>query len=214
MEHLRPHPTKIPIYKTLKMKQHFSSKSNHYTYAFNKKDYVDFNVYNKLKYETEDLSNVGELLRTSIKPVVFFLTYDVGPKKDTYVRHIVCCVANKKEILFFDMRDLSDISPKHQKFIEKELEKASGLEGIKLVNAACLSDHCIYLQRFKGKKEHGWCIAWSLYFLNKIVHDPIPSQKQAYLKKLYKHINDELEKNESNMFIEEWYVKSLKSFHF
>jgi hypothetical protein len=120
----------------------------------------------------------------------------------------VCCVAlpsrDKVRILFFDMRNLCDISEKHQQHIEKEIEKKCSKKVI-LENASCFSGKCLYLQKFKDKYEVGWCIAWALFFLSKLDQDLITKDN---IQKFYKHIYSILSKAKSNRPIEEWYVKS------
>jgi hypothetical protein len=208
-EHLRPHPAKVKVGTNLKIKNKFAN-NDAFTYAFNKKSYVDFDIYNILGNPSVDRSNVCELMNTSSKPVVFFLCYDVGDNKyvNLFIRHIVCCVAfptkDEVRILFFDMRNLCDISKKHQEHIEKEIEKKCKKKVI-LENASCFSGECIYLQKFKGDYEVGWCVAWALFFLSKL--DPSLMAKD-HIEKLYKHVYSILSKANSNRPIEEWYVKS------
>lgn len=216
MEHLRPHPSNVPPHANLKIKNIFASRTPAYHYAFNNNGYTDFDVYNILGTATVDRSNVGLALRTSTKPVVFFLCYDVGQDKklDMFIRHVVCCVAFGPTVYFLDMRDLADISPSHKKYIEKELERKSGVSGIQLVNAACFTGQCVYLQRFKDKQEVGWCIAWALYFLDsitgryKLAH---ARDKKKYLSNLYRNINTILSASETNLPIEMWYSATLQN---
>jgi len=211
------HPTAVPPKTNQTLKQLFASRTDKYTYAFAPKGYTDFDVYNITGTPTVDRGGVGRALATSDKPVVFFLCYDVGydPNVDRFIRHIVCCVAFGSTVVFFDMRNLCDISPDHQALLEKELARKSGLPTIKLVNASCLGDSCTYLQRFKSKKEIGWCIAWALFFLNTITEAPYPGLSLARFttatKKLYRSIDATLEKRQSNGFIEEWYNSQLQS---
>jgi hypothetical protein len=209
--HLRPHPAEVPVKQNVRMKQDFAKDSSKFTYAFNDRGYTDFDVYNVLGKPTVDRSGVGKAIATSKKPVVFFLCYDVGydATLNLFIRHIVCCVAKGKDVLFFDMRDLCDISPEHQKLIEVELEKKSGVSGLKLHNASCFGESCIYLQRFKGNDELGWCIAWALYFLQWLTQNGPPTH--ASVKKLYTHLNSVLDHRQSNSPIEEWYVKSYQA---
>jgi hypothetical protein len=211
VEHLRPHPASVPVRSNVALKEKFASSNDAFTYAFNKRGYTDFDIYNILKKPTVDRSGVGHAIATSTKPVVFFLCYDVGYSKvlNLFIRHIVCCVAKGKDVIFFDMRDLCDIAPEHQRRIEHELERKSGVTGIKLHNASCFGGKCIYLQRFKGEDELGWCIAWALYFLQWITQHGVPTESSV--KKLYTHINKALIHHKSNHPIEEWYVKSYQS---
>jgi hypothetical protein len=213
-EHLRPHPARVLVKTNLKIKNKFAKRTDAFTYAFNKKSYVDFDIYNILKKPTVDRSHVCEAISTSKKPVVFFLCYDVGENKyvNLFIRHVVCCVAfphhDNVRILFFDMRNLCDISKKHQEHIEHEISRKCAKKVI-LENASCLGNECIYLQHFKDKYEIGWCIAWALFFLDKaITQDPTFVEDNRNIKKMYKHIYNILSKANSNRPIEEWYVKS------
>ncbi len=222
MSHLRPHPATVKSSINLKIKKLFASKTDKYTYALNDRTYVDFDIYNIDKKPTIDRSGVCRLIRTSTKPVVFFMCYDVGynPTLEVFIRHIVCCVAfpgDTVKILFFDMRDLCDISPKHQELIETEISKKCG-KPINLINASCLGSECIYLQKFKGEDEIGWCIAWALYFLNmltsplfrgKYVADMNEAQYKLHIGKLYAKIHSHMADSKSNHFIEKWYISQL-----
>jgi hypothetical protein len=215
-EHLRPHPASVKVGTNLKIKKKFANRTDAFTYAFNDKSYVDFDIYNILKKPTVDRSGVCKAISTSKKPVVFFLCYDVGDNKyvNLFIRHIVCCVAfpsaDKVRILFFDMRDLCDISKKHQEHIEEEIGRKCGKKVV-LENASCLSNKCIYLQKFKGDYEVGWCIAWALFFLDKaITSDPTLVHNINNIKHFYKHVYSILSKANSNRPIEEWYVKSYQ----
>lgn len=213
---MRPHPTEVPASQQLKLKQFFASRTNSYEYAFNPTDYIDFEIFNITKRRTKDNSHVGKALSASTKPVVFFLTYEVGYDKvlKKFIQHVVCCVAFGKNILFFDMRDLCDISKRHQQRIESELERASGLFGIHLHNACYTGNEYVYLQRFKPETEVGWCIAWALFFLNTITTRPLLSRiadRKKYVIDLYKSIDTILDHEQSNHPIERWYLKSLES---
>lgn len=222
MSHLRPHPATVKASINLKIKKLFASKTDKYTYALNDRTYVDFDIYNIDKKPTVDRSNVCQHIRTSGKPVVFFMCYDVGynSKLKLFIRHIVCCVAFPGEtanILFFDMRNLCDISPKHQELIETEISRKCG-KPVKLINASCLGSECIYLQKFKGEDEIGWCIAWALYFLNmltsplfrgKYVAEMTESQYKLHISKLYEKIYGVLSSAKTNHFIEKWYTSQL-----
>lgn len=224
-EHLRPHPAAVPPTKNLQIKKLFASRTDKYTYAFNSRSYVDFDVYNVSKRPTIDRSGVCKLIATSAKPVVFFMCYDVGddPVLQAFIRHIVCCVAfpgERTKILFFDMRDLYDISPKHQELIETEISRKCG-RPVDLINASCLSGKCLYLQSFKSRTEVGWCIAWALYFLNvltkplfrgKYIADMTEAQYSLHVKNLYTTIYRHLSTEKSNKLIERWYVQIFSSF--
>ena len=217
MQHLRPHPTTVKAGINLTLKKNSASKlPDKYTYAFNNRGYVDFDIYNILKKPTVDRSGVGLAIRTSTKPVVFFMCYDVGYNSilKLFVRHIVCCVSENQKVLFFDMRNLCDISPEHQKVIEREISAKSGTP-VELINASCVGKKCTYLQKFKGDDELGWCIAWALFFLETVVTDNgfadlDISQKKKYTDKFYRNVYATLSKEKSNRPIEEWYIKSLK----
>jgi hypothetical protein len=199
----------VKVGTNLKIKNKFAT-NNAFTYAFNNRSYVDFDIYNILGNPSVDRSNVCKMLKTSKKPVVFFLCYDVGDNKyvNLFIRHIVCCVAfpsdQEVRILFFDMRNLCDISKKHQEHIEKEIEKKCGIR-VLLENASCFGGKCLYLQKFKGDYEIGWCIAWALFFLSKLDAERI---KKDDIQSLYKHVYSILSNAKSNRPIEEWYIKS------
>lgn len=222
-EHLRPHPANVKSSVNLKLKKLFASKTDKYTYALNDRTYVDFDVYNILKKPTIDRSGVCHLLRTSTKPVIFFMCYDVGnnPTLKLFIRHVVCCVAfpgDTVNILVFDMRDLCDISPKHQELIETEISRKCG-KSINIINASCLRSECIYLQKFKGDNEIGWCIAWALYFLNiltsplfrgKYIADMSEFQYKLHISNLYEKIHSYMASKKSNHLIEKWYVEQLR----
>ncbi len=222
--HLRPHPATVKSSINLKIKKLFASRTDKYTYALNNTTYVDFDIYNIDKKPTVDRSGVCKLIRTSDKPVIFFMCYDVGYNDHLklFIRHIVCCLAFPGEtvkILFFDMRDLCDISPKHQELIETEISRKCG-KPVNLINASCLGSECIYLQKFKGEDEVGWCVAWGLYFLNvltsplfrgKYVADMTEAQYKLHINKLYEKIHSYMASKNSNHFIEKWYIAQLSS---
>ena len=210
-EHLRPHPAQVKVGTNVRIKNKFAT-NNAFAYAFNNRSYVDFDIYNILGKPSVDRSNVCEMLKTSNKPVVFFLCYDVGDNKyvNLFIRHIVCCVAfpsnDEVRILFFDMRNLCDISKKHQEHIEKEIEKKCGIR-VLLENASCFGGKCLYLQKFKGDYEVGWCIAWALFFLSKLKSGTLSEQKE-HTQNLYTYVYSILSNAKSNRPIEEWYIKS------
>jgi hypothetical protein len=152
------------------------------------------------------------------------MCYDVGYSSilKLFIRHIVCCVAFPEDtvkILFFDMRDLCDISPKHQKLMETEISRKCG-KPVELINASCLGSECIYLQKFKGDDEVGWCVAWALYFLNiitaplfrgKYLADMGILQQKLHVHRLYEKIYGMLSEAKSNHMIEKWYISQLSS---
>ena len=222
MSHLRPHPASVKSSINLKIKKLFASRTDKYTFALNERTYVDFDIYNIDKKPTIDRSGVCNLIRTSAKPVVFLMCYDVGnnPKLGLFIRHVVCCVAFPGEttkILFFDMRDLCDISPKHQEVIETEISRKCK-KPVELINASCLGSECIYLQKFKGDNEVGWCVAWALYFMNmltsplfrgKYVADMNEAQYKLHISNLYTKIYGILSEQKSNHLIEKWYISQF-----
>ena len=223
MSHLRPHPAFVKASVNLNIKKTFKQRTDKYTYAFNERTYVDFDIYNILKKPTVDRSGVCAHLKSSSKPVVFFMCYDVGNNTHLrmFIRHVVCCVAFPSEdtvkILFFDMRNLCDISPKHQELIETEISRKCG-KTIELINASCLRSECIYLQKFKGDDEVGWCVGWALYFLNiltsplfrgKYVADMTEFQYKLHISKLYEKIHAYMASEKSNHLIEKWYTSQL-----
>ena len=222
MSHLRPHPAAVKSSINLKIKKLFASRTDKYTFALNERTYVDFDIYNVLKKPTIDRSGVCSLIATSKKPVVFLMCYDVGNNSTLglFIRHVVCCVAfpgDTTKILFFDMRDLCDISPKHQEVIETEISRKCGKE-IELINASCLGSQCIYLQKFKGDDEVGWCVAWALYFMSmlasplfrgKYVADMTEAQYKLHISKLYEKTYSILNSEKSNHLIERWYISQL-----
>ena len=222
MSHLRPHPAFVKSSVNVNIKNTFKQKTDKYTYAFNNRSYVDFDIYNILKKSTVDRSGVCSHIQTSTKPVIFFMCYDVGYNTTlkTFIRHVVCCVAfpgDTVKILFFDMRNLCDISPTHQELIETEISRKCG-KPVELINASCLGSECLYLQKFKGENEVGWCVGWALYFLNmltsplfrgKYVADMTEFQYKLHISKLYEKIYGVLSSEKSNHFIEKWYTSQL-----
>jgi len=204
------HPSAVPVWKN-RMLKHFFANNSAYTYAFNPTTYMDFDIYNIGGHPSVDRSGVGHAIRTSNKPVVFFLGYDVGP--DTYnklfIRHVVCCIAYGGDVMFLDMRNLNDISKTLQSMIEKSLSKSAGIP-VSIVNAACLSGSCKYLQRFKDRHAVGWCIAWALFFLNNITNAHAPIDKK-YIRNLYASVDKTLDDAHTNTPIEEWYLKFYRS---
>lgn len=209
MPHLRPHPTQVSAPTNIAFKKLLSDSTDAYTVAHNTTTYCDVSIFNKLGYLSDDHSGVGELLRTMTKPVIFFTSYDVRPTPKYYIRHIVCCVATSpSSIVWFDMRNLDDISPGFHTKLERDLARVLGVPSLTIHNMAEISPgKFVYLQRFKGEQERGWCIAWALFFLNRVVHGQSITKKAV--KKLYSSINASLQLCECNHPIEEWYVTHI-----
>jgi hypothetical protein len=216
MDHLRPHPTEVVERDNIKKKMELR-KSDKYHYAFNPDDYTDIEFFNVLGRSTKVYSGLRYALRYVQKPILFFTGYDVGQndKLGVFVRHVVCSLAVHEgthiNIYFFDMRDLQDISPSMQRHMESEFEKHAGVP-VHLINSACVDrTKCVYLQRFKGEYEMGWCIAWAMFFLmyltkNARILSLSPPDKKKAIAKLYTDINRRLSAPKSNKFIEKFYM--------
>lgn len=204
--HLRPHPTQVPTYVNLLLKEKFASECDCYTVAFNDKDLADIDFSTE---KTRDLSNVGYLLANSDKPVIFNLCYYVrfSSEGNYHITHIVCCIKVGNTIYMCDSRDQNDISLDLTNHIKTELERLSGLK-LHIVNACFDGKKYIYLQRFKGT-DFGWCQAWSLFFLQHFIRmggkHIVPQ-----LYQLYALIDKCLQQSESNHYIEQWYESNLK----
>lgn len=230
------HPTKQPERLNVSQKRQIANKvKGKYVFAFDPSDYCDFEVFNILGHSTRASSNFvrgfQSLYSSGKKPVVFFLCYDVGFKKELenqFVRHVVCCVASRNggdtiHILMFDMRNLREISNELRHHIETELGRVTHKPPhlkLHLVNVACVDrTRCVYLQRFKGRHEMGWCIAWAMFFLDVGVARPVWNGKYAYelsfeeqkeaFAEIYRLVDAELRKTRSNGFIEDWYTLEL-----
>lgn len=230
------HPTKQDERVNMRLKREIAKRvQDKYVFAFDPSDYCDFEVYNILGNSTrasrEFIRGFQTLYTSSNKPVVFFLCYDVGFKKeleDQFIRHVVCCVASRNggdtiHILMFDMRNLREISNDLRQHIEKELgrvtQKPSHVK-LHITNVACVDRRkCVYLQRFKGLHEMGWCIAWASFFLDVAVSRPVwkdkyaneltfEEQKEAFAE-VYRLVDAELRRTRTNGFIEDWYTLEL-----
>jgi len=210
--HLRPHPTSISekenIHEKFKLR-----KSKAYFYAFSETNYCDIEIFNKLEKPCMATPVLKYALQYVDIPVIFFMCYDVGYKFGRFVRHVVCCLAVKNTIFVFDMRNLDDIQDGFKKYLETKIEEVCNIKDVKIINLACLKSKCLYLQRFKGKYEFGWCIAHALYFLNHLVSHPkivdmTEKEKTQYFMKLYDTIYSRL-KNTHNLSIEEFYTEMM-----
>ena len=218
-EHLRPHPTEIEEKRNIAKKMEMRHKSRVFFYAFDPANYCDLEIFNKTKEPPRVYAGVSAALEYSELPVVFFTGYDVGPNETlgVFVRHVVCCVAQDDTVYFFDMRNLRQISDRLQAQLETEFSRAAG-RPMKLLNLACVErkSKCLYLQRFKGKAEMGWCIGWALMFLEYITDHPELAQmskeeKTKHAARLYRWIDKQLTSKKSNAFIEHYYIKLLQS---
>ena len=207
LPHLRPHPTQVPEWENLDLKRRISSQSNAYTVALNNRTTTDVDI---RKDGVKDYSNTGKLLAESIKPVIFTLCYDVrfDYENDYQLRHVVCCVKVSNTIYMCDMRNQDDI-PHLKERIKAGIDYISG-RNFNYVNMADNGRKHIYLQRNKGKHEFGWCIAWSLYFLEHLMRfdgQNIISQ----LRQLYNTVDRVIEQSKSNYMIEQWYQVTLQN---
>lgn len=229
------HPTKQDERVNIRLKEQIVSRvRDRYVFAFDRSDYCDFEVFNILKEPTraprEFVRGFQTLYLENPKPVVFFLCYDVGYKKeldDQFIRHVVCCVAsrtgNTVHVLMFDMRNLREISNDLREILESELARVTHKpDSIKLhiTNIACVDRRkCVYLQRFKGLHEMGWCIAWASFFLDAAIARPVwkgkyaneltfDEQKHAFAE-IYRLVDAQLRATHSNGFIEDWYTLEL-----
>jgi hypothetical protein len=217
-DHLRPHPTQVPEHQNIAKKFEIAGGSDDYLFAFGSSDYCDFNIRNKEKGSVVVFSGLRAALRYSEIPVVFFTCYDVGPNETlgVFVRHVVCCVADRSQsaVFFFDMRDLRQISDVMKRTLEREFSKLAG-KPMELINSACLErKKCVYLQRFKGEKEMGWCIGWALFFLDHIVKTTTfarmtKDNRKKHIAALYRDIDHQLATPKSNHFIEAYYIQLM-----
>jgi hypothetical protein len=215
--HLRPHPTEVSEMKNIEKKMHMRHKTPAFFYAFDPANYCDFEVFNKTKEQpTRVYEGLAAALRYSELPVLFFTGYDVGFKEtfDVFVRHVVCCMAQGDTVYFFDMRNLRQISETLQKLMETEFSSIAG-RPMKLLNLACVErSKCVYLQRYKGKHEMGWCIGWALMFLDYITDHPdlarmSKQEKTKHAAELYRWVDKQLSSRKSNAFIEDYYIRLL-----
>jgi hypothetical protein len=221
MEHLRPHPTQVSESENIARKFTFKQRTDKYLFAFDPTNYCDVEIFNIQKHKTKMYKGVQYALKYSEIPVVFFLCYDVGYREYTelgrvFVRHVVCCFAKDNYIYFFDMRNLSEISKGMKEILENEINTICNTK-YKLVNLSCNhTTHCRYLQRYKGKDEMGWCIAWAMYFLDYLTdHPELGNKKDRELREIfnefYVYTDSELSSKKSNHFIERYYIHLLSS---
>jgi len=219
-EHLRPHPTQVREKRNILLKYSFRSRTTDYYYGFDFKNYCDLEFHNVTKQPTTIYPGLKGALEYVKKPVIFFTCYDVGPNEilNAFVRHVVCCMAVREgegiTVYMFDMRNLKDISAGFKEDMEKQLSEFAN-RPVKIVNAACTHrSNCVYLQRFKGDTEMGWCISWALLFLDYLTANPdiihySPNEKERTFAKLYTNLDKHLSKPRSNHFIEAYYTRLL-----
>jgi len=167
-EHMRPHPTEIREKQNTALKFGFRNRTDEYHYPFAIRNYCDVEFHNITGEPTTAYIGLKAALQFVEKPSIFFICYDVGYNRilQTFVRHVVCSLAVREgdglTVYMFDMRNFRDISGHFQADMEKTLSEYAKVP-VKIVNAACLyNSKCIYLQRFKGDHEMGWCIGWAL----------------------------------------------------
>lgn len=216
--HLRPHPTQVPERQNIAKKFELAGASDDYLFAFGSSDYCDFNIRNKDGGKVTYLPGLAAAMRYSELPVVFFTCYDVGPNETlgVFVRHVVCCVADRSQsaVFFFDMRNLRQISDVMKRTLEREFSKLAG-KPMELINSACLErKKCVYLQRFKGDQEMGWCIGWALFFLDHLVKTAgfatmTKEQRKKHIAGLYRDVDHQLATPKSNHFIEVYYIELM-----
>lgn len=231
---VRIHPTEVDEGKMIRIKRDMVEGNLHYVFPFSKHSYCEIEIHNKKKLPTRSTPEFVDAMHTLgtgrvIKPVVFFICYEIGYRKDidVFVSHVVCCIANKVgsriEICMFDMRNLNEIDKDHQKAIETEIGKQIRFSDVHITNIACLEqEHCLYLQRFRKKTDVGWCMAWALFFLDSTILHPIHANKYAHelswtiQKRAYTHIyrivEAELRAKKSNELIEIWFQSLLREY--
>jgi hypothetical protein len=221
MEHMRPHPTEVREHRNTTLKFGFRKRTDQYHYAFDLRDYCDVEFHNVTGDAPTAYTGLRAALEFSQKPTVFFICYDVGNNKilNAFVRHVVCSLAVREgdgiTVYMFDMRNLKDISAHFQKDMETTLTEYAGGTPVKIVNAACLHHtKCIYLQRYKGEAEMGWCIGWALLFLDYLTDNPSiseksPDGKKKAFAKLYSKLDTHMASPRSNHFIEAYYQRLL-----
>jgi len=193
-------------------------KTGAYFYAFDPTNYCDIEIFNKTKEATRVYDGLAAALQYSALPVLFFTCYDVGPNETlgVFVRHVVCTMVQGDSIYFFDMRNLRQISETMQAHLESEFSRFAGRK-LHLVNLACAGQQkCLYLQRYKGKTEMGWCIGWALMFLDHLTDHPefssmTKQSKTKHAAQLYRRIDNQLSSRKSNAFIEHYYITLLQS---
>jgi hypothetical protein len=181
---------------------------------------LDIVVYVAVANQIQGYIGLKAALQFVQKPMIFFICYDVGYNKilQTFVRHVVCSLAVREgegmTVYMFDMRNFRDISAHFQADMEKTFTEYAKVP-VKIVNAACLyHEKCVYLQRFKGDHEMGWCIGWALLFLDYLTTNPeiaekTPEGKKKAFAKLYTQLDKHLSGPRSNHFIEAYYMRLL-----
>ena len=217
-EHLRPHPTEVDEKRNIAKKMGMRHKTPAFFYAFDPSNYCDIEIFNKTKEPTYIYRGLSAALRYSDLPVLFFTCYDVGPNETlgVFVRHVVCTMVQGDSIYFFDMRNLRQISERLQSHLEEEFSRIAGRK-LHLINLACAEQRkCLYLQRYKGETEMGWCIGWALMFLDHLTDNPefasmTKQSKTKHAADLYRHIDKQLSTHKSNKFIEKYYIRLLQS---
>lgn len=219
-EHLRPHPTELREKRNTGLKFGFRKRTDEYHYPFALRDYCDIEFHNITGEPTTAYIGLKAALEFVQKPSIFFICYDVGYNRilETFVRHVVCSLAVREgeglTVYMFDMRNFRDISSHFQGDMEATLTEYAKVP-VKIVNAACLyNNKCIYLQRFKGDNEMGWCIGWALLFLDYLTTNPgiaekSPEGKKKAFAKLYTELDKHLSGPRSNHFIEAYYLRLL-----
>jgi hypothetical protein len=219
--HLRPHPTEIKEKINTGIKFGFRNRTDAYHFPFNIHDYCDVEFHNVTGQPTTAYVGFKAAIQFVMKPIIFFICYDVGENKilNAFVRHVVCSLAVREgdgiTVYMFDMRNLKDISAHFQSDMEKTLTEYAGGTPVKIVNAACLHHtRCIYLQRYKGENEMGWCIGWALLFLDYLTTNPSIAErttegKKKAFAKLYDRLDKHLSGPRSNHFIEAYYRRLL-----
>lgn len=219
-EHLRPHPTEVREKRNTALKFGFRKRTDEYHYPFALRDYCDVEFHNVTEEPTTAYIGLKAALEFVQKPIIFFICYDVGFNHDleTFVRHVVCSLAVREgdglTVYMFDMRNFRDISAHFQADMEKTLSEYAKTP-VKIVNAACVyQEKCVYLQRFKGDQEMGWCIGWALLFLDYLTTNPeitekTPEGKKKEFAKLYTELDKHLKGPRSNRFIEAYYLRLL-----
>jgi hypothetical protein len=115
------------------------------------------------------------------------------------------------------MRNLRQISKGMQARLEEEFSHIAGRK-LHLINLACVEEQrtCLYLQRYKGDTEMGWCIGWALMFLDYITDHPeiarmSKEDKTKNFLALYRWVDKQLSTKKSNTFIEKYYIRLLQS---
>jgi hypothetical protein len=219
-EHLRPHPTDVREKTNTAIKFKFRKRTDAYHYPFSLRNYCDVEFHNVTEEPTTAYIGLKAALEFVRKPTIFFICYDVGYNKilQTFVRHVVCSLAVREgegiTVYMFDMRNFRDISAHFQADMEKTFTEYAKVP-VKIVNAACLyHEKCVYLQRFKGDHEMGWCIGWALLFMdylttNPDIADKSPEGKKKAFAKLYTQLDKHLSGPRSNHFIEAYYMRLL-----